>query len=462
MLTPEILLHTASIFAAAGGGGSSSGGGGDGLDIIALIGYIPSYYLGKLVKKLLPRKAELIVSASSATIISILLLTLAVIAGGGILFMSLIVIGVWAGWYAAFFSTFDKLRSKFAKNKAAMAAAAQTDSAWSQEAIEQQVRNVFATFQADWSSGNSEHIASYVTPRYKAHIDLMLACLQQLGRTNLVENPTITEFGIIDVADDTDNTKDRFTAVIEWKANDRAIVAATNEQLWQNNLSVIEYWHFVRGQNGWLLDGISQESAAPWLSDNQLAQFAATNNMYYSLDMGVLFVPSAGILFNQKNQNAKDVNNHVVGTYHDHLVQFYTFSYIEQSNNNVPQYQLVAQLQLPKSYGGILVESAKSKRGKRLFGMLKNSVPDGYTQHSFEWQDFNERYRVYATDADRLAAFELINPGFMAYLYDNDPEVSIEVANNVVYLYKPVNAAAVSDYQKFLTIMLTAFKELKL
>jgi len=50
----------------------------------------------------------------------------------------------------------------------------------------------------------------------------------------------------------------------------------------------------------------------------------------------------------------------------------------------------------------------------------------------------------------------------MAYLYDNDPKASIEVANNTVYLYKPVASSNVTDYQKFMTIMLKAFKELQL
>lgn len=465
MLTLDTLLHTITLIAAAGGGGSSSGGsGGGGGEIIALLGYVPSYYLGKLVKKLLPRKAELIVSASSAAVITLLLLGATVLSGNGdaIFFMILVVIGVWTGWYTAFFSTFDKLRGKFTKNKAAMLQAAQTDSTWDQAAIEQQVRDIFVAFQADWSAFNRERIATYTSPRYKGHVDLMLSCLQQLGRTNFVENPVISQLGIIDVVDDKNDSNDRFTAVIEWKASDRAIVIATGKELWKNNQSVVEYWHFVRNQRTWLLDGITQDSAAPWLSDQQLAQFATQNSMYYSLDMGVLYLPDSGILFNQKGQQRKDVNNHVVGTYHGHLVQFYTFSYITGSDRASIEQRLVAQIQLPKSYGGILIESVKSKRGERLFGLMKNKAPTGYTQHQFEWQDFNDRYRVYATDADRLAAFELVNPGFMAYLYDNDPQVSIEVAENIVYLHKPVAMAIPMDYEKFLAIMLTAFKELKM
>ena len=184
--------------------------------------------------------------------------------------------------------------------------------------------------------------------------------------------------------------------------------------------------------------------------------------MFFSPDMGVLFLPYVGVLFNQKQaRNGRDVNNHVVGVYNHHLVQFYTFSYLV-SGHKQKTHHLVAQIQLPKSYGGILVEPIKSSRGKRLFGLVKPSAPKGYIEHRFEWQDFHKRYRVYATSTDRLATFELINPGFMAYLYDNDPNVSIEVANNIVYLHKPVASSSAADYEKFLTIMLKAFKELQL
>jgi hypothetical protein len=461
MLDFVIATQISTFLAAAGGGGSSSNG--DGGDLFALIGYFPSFYLGKLIKKLLPRTAELIVSASFASIISVALVIIAIIAGGGIFLVILIIIGIWSGWYAAFFDTFDKLRGAFSKNKVAMNTAAQADSAWDENTIEQYVRSVFASFESDWSSFNRQRISSYTTPRYYTHVNLMLTCLEQLGRANVIESPVISQYGVIDVIDDQNNANDRFTAVLEWKAKDKAVVQATGQTLWENNHATVEYWNFVRNQNNWLLDGITQDSSAPWLVDNELLRFATANSMYYSLDMGVLFLPYSGILFSdQQNKRKKDVNNHVVGTYNGHLVQFYTFSFLYTGNKGEQHHQLIAQIQLPTSYGGILIESNKSKRGNRLFGLLKNSVPPGYTQYSFEWPDFNNRYRVYATDADRLAAFELVNPSFMAYLYDNDPEASIEVSSNVVYLYKPVESVVANDYQKFLTIMLKAFKELKL
>ena len=73
----DSLYSAIEILARGGGGGSGSSGGGGGGEFFALLGYIPSYYIGLAVKRALPRKAELIVSIASATAITILLLFLA-------------------------------------------------------------------------------------------------------------------------------------------------------------------------------------------------------------------------------------------------------------------------------------------------------------------------------------------------------------------------------------------------
>ncbi|MDQ5969923.1 MAG: hypothetical protein QG593_440, partial [Patescibacteria group bacterium] len=73
---------------------------------------------------------------------------------------------------------------------------------------------------------------------------------------------------------------------------------------------------------------------------------------------------------------------------------------------------------------------------------------------------------VYATDRDQLATFELVNPKFMEYLYDNSPDFGIEVAENTAYLYQAVDfdSSLISDthYKKMLDIILQAYKELKI
>ena len=60
--------------------------------------------------------------------------------------------------------------------------------------------------------------------------------------------------------------------------------------------------------------------------------------------------------------------------------------------------------------------------------------PKGSEKYDFEWQDFNKKYEVYATDYDRLASFELINPKFMEVMYAIDENLVLEVTDNIIFL----------------------------
>ncbi|HEY1085304.1 MAG TPA: TIM44-like domain-containing protein [Candidatus Saccharimonadales bacterium] len=442
-----------------GGGGGGSGGGGGGGGIVLLlffIGYFPSYYLGKLIKKLLPRNPELIVSASIASLASIVLLVVGWFIGIiGELAMIVIIAGIWTGWIAAFFSLWEQLKKQAAKTKQAIAVAGQNDSAWNEEKLLAQAKSAFMQYQADWSTGNGQSMHSYMIPSYATHAALMLSALAELGRRNQMDNVTIQNALIIDAQDHTDNSQDSFTVAFEAKADDRLIDIASNTELFKDSRSFTEYWTFNRSGDNWLLGRIDQSTADIRSSNNALATFARNNHMYYSLDMGWLFLPKSGVLFKKGKFGTSDVNNHVIGTYSGHLVQFYTF--VANPSDDAPENYLVVQLQLPKSYGGIIIE-----RDKNLWQRMSSGRPGNYQKYEFEWPDFNKRYDVYATNADRLATFELLNPGFMAYLYDTDSNASIEVADNTVYLYKKVSGSQEQDYRLFLTIMLKAFKELKL
>ena len=102
-----------------------------------------------------------------------------------------------------------------------------------------------------------------------------------------------------------------------------SIDTASNTQLFRDASSFTEYWTFQRNQSSWLLDHIEQSTADKSLADNQLAAFAAANNMYYSLDMGWLFLPRYGQLLGNGKFGKSDVNNHVIGMWDKYLVQFY-------------------------------------------------------------------------------------------------------------------------------------------
>lgn len=451
--TSEIL----SFFARAGGGGSSGGSSGGGGELIAMLGYFPSYYLGKLVKKLLPRGAELVVSCTSAIIMSCVLLGFAVVLHGGWLFMILIIIGIWSGWYAAFFGTWEKLKQRAQKTKKLVEIAESQDSAWQHDQLLEYAKATFNSYQQDWSSFNVAAMQRYTSRQQLLHSALMLRTLREMGRSNTMANIYIKEAMIVGMHDSTNNAEDWFQVAFEAQANDTLRDTRTDSVLFSDKGTFTEYWTFVRRDSTWLLDRIDQATANISSQNKQIETFAHSHSFHYSLDMGWLFLPNHGVLFRGGRFGKSDINNHVVGMYGEHLMQLYTYTPMDGYNI------LVGQINLPKSYGGILI-----RRKTGLFSQWKPpKPPKEYQQHTLEWPDFHTRYEVSATDADRLATFELLNPGFMAYLYDTDPGVSIEVADNVVYLYKFIGSAKTKDmppneYEVLFTILDKAHKELKL
>lgn len=238
------------------------------------------------------------------------------------------------------------------------------------------------------------------------------------------------------------------TVLFRASAKDTLIDTPTGSTLYKDSSTFTEYWRLIKNDTGWLVDGIDQSTADVSAQRADMVKFATDNKLFYCLDMGWLFLPSRGKLFGKGKFGVSDINNYVVGKWGSYLVQFYTYKAYGSSSKPI----VISQLAVPKSYGGILIQP------KKLFG---NSAPDGYTKYEFEWPDFNKRYDVYATDADRLATFELLNPGFMAYLYDTDEHVSIEVVDTIIYLYKTGSDQTI-DYQTVLTILQKAYKELQL
>ena len=428
-----------------------------------MIGYFPSYYLGKLIKKVLPRTAELIVSAIFAVIFSIILIIANFLIDfhtNTLVFSVLIVIGIWSGWGAAFFGLWDKLKKKSIKAKENIDQAAQIDTIWNDTQMLSFANQIFLQYQYDWSTFNVQNMQTYMTLRYANHSKLLLDTLKELGRSNIMANVTIKNSLIIDMHDNPDDRLDTFTVAIEASALDQLVDTNVGNVLFSDEKPFTEYWKFVRKDSSWLLDNITQETQNHLLVNTFLQEFARENNMYYSLDMGWLFLPTRGLLVSSSKMGVSDINNHVVGTYNGHLVQLYTYKPNTKSNNSYNW--LILQITLPKSYGGIIVQ-----RDKKFFSSVNTyqKPTKEYKKYEFEWPDFNKRYDVHATNADRLAAFELINPGFMAYLYDNDPNTGIEVVDNTLYLYRYLdNNSTISrpEYQTMLTIALKAFKELKL
>lgn len=374
----------------------------------------------------------------------------------------LIVIGIWAGWAGAFFDVWDKLRKKAGKAKATINQAAGTDAVWNEAQLMAHAQQTFMQYQYDWSTFQLDSMQRYLSPRYFQHSNLLVNALKELSRTNVMAQVQIKQSLIIDAHDDTNNDQDSFDVAFEASALDQ-LVDQTGTVIFQDTKPFTEHWHFIRSGNTWLLDGITQQTQELTLANQSLRDFAHKNSMFYSLDMGWLLLPSRGLLMSRGKMGVSDINNHVIGTYGGKLVQLYTFTPLPNQKAGDLSW-LVLQITLPKSYGGIIVQRDQSFFSA---GLTYQKPSKEYKKHEFEWPDFNKRYDVHATDADRLAAFELINPGFMAYLYDNDPQVGIEVVDSTLYLFRYLGVRTTTnvkpeDYDKMLTIALKAFKELQL
>jgi hypothetical protein len=173
----------------------------------------------------------------------------------------------------------------------------------------------------------------------------------------------------------------------------------------------------------------------------------------------VAFAAAWPIVFAFKNS---DVNNHVIGNWNGLIVQLYTYIPQKRSKDNY----LIAQITLPKSYGGIIIKRKSDWKQRDIFSNFSIFTPKGYRKITMEWPDFNKRYTVYATDMDKVTSFELLNPKFMADLYDKTLPVSIEVVDNVVYLYAPTTGLPVTGtqprYKEMLEVLQAAFKELRM
>ena len=307
-----------------------------------------------------------------------------------------------------------------------------------------EANDVFTKYQAAWSSSDITTIRSITTDQFGEQTTLLLEALALLHRKNNMDAVRIKRSQVIDA--DADGTG--CTVLFVASSKDTLIDNDTGKVLFTDSSSFTEYWRFKKQGDVWLLDHIDEETADLGTQRSDMVRFAIENNMHYCLDMGWLFLPSRGKLFGKGKFGVSDINNYVVGKWGSYLVQFYTYKAYGSSGNPI----VISQLAVPKSYGGILIQP------KKLFG---NGAPNGYTKYEFEWPDFNQRYTVYATDPDRLATFELLNPGFMAYLYDTDEHVSIEVVDTIIYLYKTGSDQTI-DYQTVLTILQRAYKELQL
>lgn len=464
--------YVLTIIGRAGGGGTSSGGGGgggggrlSGLHIhtieeayaVAIMFLIHMVFLGiwLLLRWLgVPKKVALGALVTLGLTASLLVLIMVKSVEFAIaFFLYYVIFGILLGMPGVEYNLIPSLKYREDNEETlpVVQQAAAADPIWDAASIKDYATQVFHRFQYDWSHYNTEAIRAYTTQKYANHIELMLYAMQQMGRQNLVQDVQLKSAHLSDAYDSDDDTKDRFSIAFRAQANDQLLDVSSGQILMTDTSEFMETWHFQRDGSTWRLGGITQATEEPGFIEQSLERFAADNQMYFSPDWGRLLLPTRGELF-AHSFTRSDVNNHIIGFWTGNLlVQMYTYCVDIRSRSGI--FYLVGQITLPKSYGGILIRRQKS-------GWRSAKVPAGYKQVTLEWGDFNRRYTVHATREDQVTSFELLNPSFMAWLYDQNLQVDIEVVDNVVYLYSLVPPSD-SHYAEMLEVLKRSHKELE-
>lgn len=434
-------------FARAGGGGSGGSGSGDGGGIFVLLGYIPMHAVGAVLYRFGAKSTAIKIATNIlGWIIAIVyaIVWMAIWRGFGF-FVGLAAL---AGMAAGLYNLLSKLKQS-KQTQADLAAASADDAAWSEEKLVEHAKRVFMQYQKDWSNLNIQGMQSYLTPYYYNHASLLAYTLKAMGRRDNMQDVKIQDAVIIGVNNDTDDSRDAFTIGFTAQAEDQLVNTTTDQEIFTDRNAFTEYWTFRRSGNTWLLDGISQATADPYVLNGQLRAFAEQHGYYYSLDMGWLFIPERGQLFGEARFGKSDINNHIVGMYNNQmLVQIY--SYVKNPEVSARPC-VIAQVNVPKQYGNIVV-----RRKKRLSMGIR-----GLERVETEWTQFNDKYEVFASSAEQVTSFELLNPTYMEQLEALPFEVSIEVVDNVIYLYTDELSATLEIYEAMLDLVNKAFKELR-
>ena len=450
----QIISAALELFARAGGGGSggggSSGGDGDGIVFLALVGYVPTHGLGAFLRRKLPSEsgaASLLAHVITWPLSIIWAIACFAMFGSGF-FGSIVALGAIIGAPAGLFNWFSEVLKQSAEVKQRLKRAVANDPMWDEAQLVDFAKQTFMRYQYDWSRQDTESMKQYMTEGYHYHASLFIYTLQLMQRTNTMEDIVIDEAVVMQVHDDQNDANDRVTIGITARAKDTLINTAANAAIFTDNSSFTEYWTFARSGSTWLLADIGQATADMDAYNNELAAFAARNKYCYSVDMGWLFIPERGQLFGQAKFGVSDINNHAVGLYKESLlVQLYTYAAF-----NGAQPRVIAQVNVPKTYGNIIVHRKQSS----------NINTRGLERIETEWIQFNQQYEVYASNAEQATSFELLNPTYMEQLAALPFAVTIEVVDNVIYLYTDERGTDVATYGIMLDLVHKAFKELRL
>lgn len=312
-----------------------------------------------------------------------------------------------------------------------------------------QASEIFLSFQGAWSAFDLKAMKKITTPDYYKKMVLELNVLQNYGRQNVMDNVTIHSAYILKSSDYSGEFNIYFVA----SANDKLVDTRENKTIFTDNSTFSEIWTFVKSGKTHVLSAITQTTAEVSKFDSGIAEFAKTNDFNYDPDFGWLMMPNRGAIFGSAGFGNADINNHVIGYFKDKkrgekIVEFY--SYEPKAGVGIEPIT-VAQAILPKSYDDILVTE------KSWYDFKPKAK--GLTKIETESVEFNKKFAVWAANSDRATSFELLATNFMERIYALEFEISIEVVDNVLYLYSPSKNI---NYSDMLEVLSWAFEEMKM
>ncbi len=317
--------------------------------------------------------------------------------------------------------------------------------------IHKDAKSIFESYQKDWTDFNLASIKEYTTPHYYQHASLMLELLKNLHRTNKVSKLKVKNVYLGTPVNQDTKFPVRLNITYHFAGLDEVITDEGKKLYSAYVPSAFETWNFIYDGQTLKLDGISQPTESSSHLVKSLATFAKEKGLFYSPDWGRYALPARGLIFGGTSMKIADINNHIIGKT-PLLTQLYT--YAEYPGVTANGYYIVGQINVPKDYLGVIVKSRAFKTGKN---------PDkSYEKFTLEWNDFNNRYDVYAASRDALPAFELLNPKFMEYLYSKNPSYNLEVVDNVIYIYAELKNITEKDYLELLEVLEKAYAELKM
>ena len=302
----------------------------------------------------------------------------------------------------------------------------------------------FLAFQKAWSEFDLNAIKRFSTDDFYKKMTLELNILKNYQRQNIVENPNILSTAIRKQV----SYSKGFDILFVASSNDRLVDTSTGKDIFTDQSSFSEIWHFVKSDRKYLLDGITQTTEEASKYDESIANFAKENEFYYDPDFGWLMMPTRGAIFSEQGFGSADINNHVAGYYKNKIVEFY--SYEPAAGAGIKPF-VVAQAILPKKYNNILVTE------KSWYNFRPKAK--GLERVETESNDFNKKFAVWASKPEQATSFELLATNFMEKIYKQTYEINIEVVDNVLYIYSPSSNV---DYREMLQVLSWAFEEMKM